>query len=112
MSSTDHSFNYFRNDVLDANNIFNNRAGLGKSRNRQNNFGGTLGGPIFKDRTFFFFSYEGLRLRSPQAAIITDVPSLSTRALATSPAVRAVINAFPLPTGPERADGLANSVSG
>lgn len=105
-------FNYFRNDVLDANNFFNNRAGLGKSRNRQNNFGGTLGGPVVKDRTFFFFSYEGLRLRSPQAAIITDVPSLSTRALATSPALKAVINAFPLPTGPERADGLANFVSG
>lgn len=105
-------FNYFRNDVLDANNFFSNRAGLPKSRNRQNNFGGTIGGPILKDRTFFFLSYEALRLRSPQAAIITDVPSLSTRALASNAALKAVLNAFPLPTGAERADGLAPFVSG
>lgn len=112
-------FNYFRNDVLDANNFFNNRAGLEKSRNRQNDFGGTLGGPLSlprlyngKDRTFFFVSYEGLRLRSPQAAIISDVPSLSTRLLASNDALRAVLNAFPKPNGTERGDGLAYFTSG
>src|SRR6202047_296307 len=57
------AFDYFRNDKLDANDWFANRAGQGKVASRQNDFGGVFGGPIKRDRTFFFFSYEGLRLR-------------------------------------------------
>ena len=67
------AFDYFRNDVLDANNWFNGTSTtppLPKAEERQNDFGGTFGGPIIKDRTFFFFSYEGLRLRLPQTALI------------------------------------------
>src|SRR6185312_4577631 len=63
------AFDYLRNDALDANNWFNgftNNPPLPKAKERQNDFGGTVGGPIFKDRTFFFFSYEGLRLQLPQ----------------------------------------------
>src|SRR6185312_1161840 len=54
-------FDYLRNDALDANNWFNTSVApaLPKAKERQNDFGGTFGGPIFKDRTFFFFSYEG-----------------------------------------------------
>jgi hypothetical protein len=61
------AFDYIRKDVFDANNWFNDayNPGLPKSEERQNDFGGTLGGPIFKDKTFFFFSYEGLRLLQP-----------------------------------------------
>lgn len=67
---------YLRNDVFDARGYFDN-AGPGldlygnpippspKPPLRQNDFGGTVGGPIWKDRTFFFFSYEGLRLSQP-----------------------------------------------
>src|SRR3984957_7959198 len=61
-------FEYFRNDVLDANDWFNgytNNPPLPKAEERQNDFGGVFGGPIIKDKTFFFFSYEGLRLRQP-----------------------------------------------
>jgi len=61
-------FEYFRNEALDANDWFNNRDGLPKPALRQNNFGGVIGGPIFRDKTFFFFSYEGLRLRLPKTA--------------------------------------------
>ena len=46
---------------------------LPKARERQNDFGGTFSGPILKNKTFFFFSYEGLRLRLPQTAL-TLVP--------------------------------------
>src|SRR5258706_10974053 len=56
------AYDYFRNDVLDANNWFNgytNNPPLPKAKERQNDFGGTLGGPLVRDRTFFFFSYEG-----------------------------------------------------
>lgn len=57
---------YFRNDALDANDWFADADKLPKPEERQNDFGGTLSGPILKDRTFFFFSYEGLRLQLPQ----------------------------------------------
>jgi len=59
-------FEYFRNDVLDANDWFNgytNNPPLPKAKDRQNDFGGVFGGPVLKNNTFFFFSYEGLRLR-------------------------------------------------
>lgn len=67
------AFDYFRNDKLDANDWFANRAGTGKVASRQNDFGAVFGGPLRRDRTFFFFSYEGLRLRQP-TFVITDVP--------------------------------------
>ncbi len=67
-------FEYFRNGVLDANDWFANFNHLRKPEERQNDFGGVIGGPVFKDRTFFFFSYEGLRLRQPvtQATAVPD----------------------------------------
>src|SRR5262249_60299571 len=49
-------FEYFRNDVLDAKDWFVNFNGLPKPRERQNDFGGVVGGPIIKDKAFFFFS--------------------------------------------------------
>jgi hypothetical protein len=91
-------FDYLRNDVLDANDWFANQNMLAKPEERQNDFGGTLAGPILKDRTFFFFSYEGLRLRLPQVGI-TSVPSVDARTNAI-PEVQPFLNAFPLPNGP------------
>ena len=62
------AYEFLRNDKLDANDFFANRAGKPKAPIRFNQFGGTVGGPVIiphvydgKDRTFFFFSYEGLR---------------------------------------------------
>jgi hypothetical protein len=106
-------FEYFRNDKLDANNWFNNYNGIGKTATRQNDFGGTFGGPVVlpkvydgRDRTFFFFSYEGMRLRSPQAAITTEVPSLAVREGAPAE-LRPFLNAFSRPNGPEVGNGNA-----
>jgi len=77
---------------------------------RQNDFGGVLGGPIIKNRTFFFFSYEGLRLRQP-LTVITDVPSLSTRQNAPTQ-IRPYLNAFPIPNGPNRVvNGVPNGLA-
>jgi Carboxypeptidase regulatory-like domain len=96
------AFDYFRNDVLDANNWFNgytNDPPLPKAEERQNDFGGVVSGPIIKDSTFFFFSYEGLRLRLPETEL-TSVPDLAARADAL-PAVQPFLNAYPKPNGPD-----------
>ena len=102
-------FEHFGNDALDAGDWFGNSRGLGKPPHHLNNFGGTLGGPIKKDRTFFFGSYEGTRLRQPVVAV-TDVPSMAAR-LSSAPEVRPFLNAFPVPTGIERPDGFAEFAS-
>jgi hypothetical protein len=65
-------FEFFRNDALNANEFFRNRGGQPKGVLKQNQFGGTVGGPIAKDRTFFFLSYQGTRQRN-------GVSSASTR---------------------------------
>lgn len=98
------AFDYFRNGVLDANNWFADEAGLPKPQEQQNDFGGTFSGPIVKDKTFFFFSYEGLRLRLPETTL-TLVPDTNpedpySRQFAL-PALLPYMNAFPLPNGPE-----------
>lgn len=54
------AFEFIRNNAVDARNYFT-RAPQKKNVLKQNQFGGTIGGPIFRDKTFFFFSYEGLR---------------------------------------------------
>jgi hypothetical protein len=96
-------FDYFRNDILDANDWFANRDGLQKASERQNDFGGTVSGPLKKGQTFFFFSYEGLRLRLPQVGE-TVVPDLASRRGA-QPAMQAYLNAYPIPNG---ADDIAS----
>src|SRR5580698_6184668 len=91
------AFDYLRNSVFDANNWFADEEGLPKPEERQNDFGGTFSGPIVKDRTFFFFSYEGLRLRLPETTL-TGVPDQTARNSAV-PAVQPFLNAYPLPNG-------------
>jgi hypothetical protein len=113
-------FEYLRNDKLDANDWFANRAGQPRPPERQNDFGGTFGGPVLlprfgeggsqpwyngRNRTFFFVSYEGLRLRNPKFAL-TNVPSVNLRQTA-APGVRPVLQAFPLPNGRTLANGFA-----
>jgi carboxypeptidase family protein len=72
-------FEFLRNDAFDANNYFNNRAGRPKPDFSQHQFGGTSSGPILKDRTFYFFDYQGYRVKQGQTFLST-VPSARMRA--------------------------------
>jgi hypothetical protein len=102
-------FQYFGNNSVDAGDWFANSRGLRQPARRLNNFGGTFGGPVRKDRIFFFSAYEGLRLRQPMTAI-TDVPSLAARQAAPA-GMRLFLEAFPAPNGAARPDGFAEFAS-
>ncbi|HSZ00422.1 MAG TPA: TonB-dependent receptor [Terriglobales bacterium] len=98
------TFEYLRNNYFDANNWFNDFFEQPEPPLRQNDFGGTFSGPIElsrlydgKNRTFFFFSYEGLRLLQPQPSTQSQVPDAYLRTCA-APSLRKVWNAFPQPT--------------
>ena len=99
------AFDYLRNDVFDANNWFNDDSTprTRKPAERQNDFGGTLGSALNipdlysgHDRTFYFFSYEGLRLSQPQPAQVVYVPTTQLREQAPV-ALQPALNAYPLP---------------
>ena len=68
-------FEFLRNSAFDARNFFD---GAAPPPFKRNQFGGTLGGPIKKDRTFFFFNYEGLRQSLTNTSVNT-VPSQAAR---------------------------------
>src|SRR5262249_32853039 len=91
-------FDYLRNDKTDANNWFANQLGLPRPPLRQNDFGGVIGGPVMRNRTFFFASYEGLRVTQPLTAVNYTVPSLAARSAAPA-ALQPYLAAYPLPNG-------------
>jgi len=95
-------YEYFRNTVLNAQGYFNTV----KPQLNQNQFGGTLGGPIKKDRTFFFASYEGRRIRQGDPGEVVNVPSLAERQGDFS---AAAVGGFAPPTNPN--SGLPNQIS-
>jgi outer membrane receptor protein involved in Fe transport len=76
-------YEFLRNDKLAANSFFNNRLGARKPDFRRNEFGGTFGGPIRRDRTFFFLDYQGIRIRQPRS-ITSTIPTLAQRAMVTT----------------------------
>jgi Carboxypeptidase regulatory-like domain/TonB dependent receptor len=110
------AFDYLRNNYFDANDWFNNYQRLSLPALRQNDFGVTLGGPLeipglFKktDETFFFFSYEGLRLLQPQEATVSYVPTSGLRGSTPSP-LQPALNVFPLPSCPSSTTNCATDL--
>lgn len=110
------TFWFHRNDNLDATEFFDNFFGVEKPEFKRNQFGGTVGGPIVEDQTFFLFSYESLRDRLgtvsnpdvpnalahqgfiPIGGVLTDV--------GVDPAVAPYLELYPLPnSGVDNGDG-------
>jgi hypothetical protein len=98
-------FYYARRKQFDANDWFANSRGYPRAEERQNRPGGVLGGPIIRNKTFFFLSFEKLNLLSPES-VIAEVPDLAFRNSVPA-ALRPYVNVFPLPNGEELSDGAA-----
>jgi hypothetical protein len=97
------AFEYLRNSVLDAADFFSNKNNAPKNPLHRNQYGGTFGGPILKDKMFFFLSYEGFRQVAPTVSS-TRVPTAAERAMVTDPISKSLLQFWPMPspntTGP------------
>ena len=122
-------YEYHQNDVFNANTWTNNRLGLPRAKLIDNLFGGTIGGPIWKEKTFFFFNYQGrrnagattatrlvptstlrqglLRFRDVTGAVQTINPkSLDPRNIGANPTVLALLALYPDPNDFTQGDTL------
>ena len=94
-------YEYFQNNAFNARNPFNPSPQFPQSEFRQNDFGGSVGGPIIKDRTFFFFAYEGFRqVAGVQNPITSTVPTAAEQALGPAGIVAADPATNGLPVDP------------
>jgi hypothetical protein len=89
-------FYYGRNEALDANDWFLNSAGKAKNVLRRHQYGGTIGGYVFKDKTFWFLSFEGFKEKSPSPQLAT-VPTAAARATVTDPVSLKLLQFLPAP---------------
>jgi len=92
-------FEFFRNNALDARNFFNAATDskgnfLPQAPFKRNDFGVDAGGPILKNKLFFFLAYEGLR-QHQSLSVSTTVPSANQRATVTSPAINSLLTLVP-----------------
>jgi hypothetical protein len=105
------AFEYLRNDVLDAADFFTNKNGGKKNPLHRNQYGGTFGGPILKDKLFFFASYEGFRQVAPTVST-TRVPTAAERASVTDPISKSLLQFWPTanttPAGGSKINYIAN----
>jgi hypothetical protein len=88
------AYEYFRNDAMDSIDYFSKRAGAAKAANKQNQYGGNLGGPIVKDNAFFFMDWEGTRINRGVTRL-TRVPTADERAGIFTAAVKDPVTGQP-----------------
>lgn len=100
------AFEYFRNARLDAADFFTNKLGGQKNALNRNQFGATFGGPLAKNRSFFFAAYEGFRQLAPVVRS-TRVPTLAERASVTDIISKRLLDYWPIPN----ASGTLNSIA-
>src|SRR3984893_8151312 len=104
------AFEYLRNDVLDAADFFTNKNKGKKNPLHRNQYGATLGGTIFKDKLFFFLSYEGFRQVAPTVSL-TRVPTAAERATVTDPISKSLLQFWPDPTNLNAPAGTNNFIA-
>jgi hypothetical protein len=92
-------FDFFRNDALDANDYFANTLSNPKVPLRMNQFGANLGGPLLRNRLFFFGSYEGIRQRTTQINALYEIPSAYVRSQFVAAMQPVLAQMAPLPSG-------------
>ena len=96
------AFDFFRNDALDSRSPFDASS---PDPFLLNQFGGNIGGPIKRNKTFFYMNYEGLRQRLGQTQIgLAPSPSFFSQTSATSPALAQLLSAYPHGTSPKTAN--------
>ena len=100
-------FEYLRNSNLDAADFFTNKLGAKKNPLHRNQYGGTFGGPIIHNQTFFFASYEGFRQIAPTVST-TRVPTAAERATVTDPISQRLLQFWPAPNAPGTTNFIAN----
>jgi len=100
------AFEYFRNQLLGANDWFANNSGLARPPLRFHDFGGVLGGPVVSNRTFFFLSQETLLLRQ-SSAVVETLPSAALRSQAPL-ALQPFLAGLPLPVSVDPRSGTGD----
>jgi Carboxypeptidase regulatory-like domain/TonB-dependent Receptor Plug Domain len=102
-------YEYVRNSYFDANDFFSNQYGFKRPENNQNQFGGSIGGPIRHDKIFYFFNYEGTRIREGVSRTST-VPLPNERIGDFSPAAAAQVGvAYPTIVNPSTGQPFENN---
>lgn len=101
-----------RNDFFDATNFFLNKGGQKKNALRRHQFGGTAGGRLIRDKTFWFFSFEGFREKTA-TPVTGTVPTQAQRDAVTNPVSKKVLDFYPLPntSGSRNWTGTAANVT-
>lgn len=103
-------YDYLRNSKLDANDFFLNQAKIKKPPFTYNDVGGAIGGPVLKNKSFFFATYDHQQ-EVFSRAVNGSTLGLGARAI-TDPALAPLVSFFPVPTGPDNPGGLTGPFIG
>ena len=100
------AFDYLRNNALNANSFFNNQSGVAVAKYIQNLFGGSVGGPVLKGKTFFFFNYQGSRIAQDTTRNRTVLTTDARRGIFTWKTPGGVLSTYDIVANDPRNKGI------